>query len=561
VSALLGAGHQVPPIQIAKVVLLARSLGMPAGGEARWLARLAHDVGLDHQDPRWGRVQHLIARANVTRLFGLLALATSVFGDGRADRAGLSGLRRLTDLIRTGRAAGGGEGAEVTLADLRAEFRRHYQLGDDAPVSMTDLRHLVELTGQAKGALPKFRPVTREHLANAARAATPTVEQTPSGWYVRAGNAGEYRDEEQDRVAARSFPPVAGATVIHVHADPVTGRLAVEGRWLTIEQFRQQVLAPLRLPPGNLLIMMACGLGAARSGQAAGARTLARRGLWPVLAASADAFTTPAGAAVVGETGFDEEGRPVLVRRRAGWVLHVPGRAQPVEFGPDLTAVLAGPVQAALPAGTPVPVVGGHPGPVRFPAGDVRWARGGPPGISPDGAFVSVADTVRTELDPWLRERLRVPGVFDLALTDIDGALGTVRDGSPDESLGIGELARRLPEWGAADSDAIRLVTPVLAGRPFGIRPVTTPGMEVSQDRLAATVAAIQAHLDRLAPPPYHDFEDLGTAARPLAELLQPCSLRQASPSRTRSTGWPPCQPRPRARRSRCGQRRAGARR
>jgi hypothetical protein len=82
VRALLGAGHQVPPVQIAKVVLLARSLGMPAGGEARWLAGLARDVGLDHQDPRWGRVQHLIVRENVTRAFGLLALATSVFGDG-----------------------------------------------------------------------------------------------------------------------------------------------------------------------------------------------------------------------------------------------------------------------------------------------------------------------------------------------------------------------------------------------------------------------------------------------------------------------------------------------
>ena len=60
-----------------------------------------------------------------------------------------------------------------------------------------------------------------------------------------------------------------------------------------------------------------------------------------------------------------------------GWRLFVPGGAEPVPFGPDLAAVLAGRELAEeLPVGTPVPEVGQHSGPVRLPADEVRWAMG-----------------------------------------------------------------------------------------------------------------------------------------------------------------------------------------
>ncbi len=96
-----------------------------------------------------------------------------------------------------------------------------------------------------------------------------------------------------------------------------------------------------------------------------------------MLAASADVFTTRAGAVEVRGTGFDLEGRPLLERQQAAWRLFVPGGAEPVPFGPDLATVLAGRELAEkLPEGTPVPEVGQHPEPVRLPADDVRWAMG-----------------------------------------------------------------------------------------------------------------------------------------------------------------------------------------
>ena len=93
------------------------------------------------------------------------------------------------------------------------------------------------------------------------------------------------------------------------------------------------------------------------------------------------------------------------------------------------------------------------------PSSDPLRLRGGAHDLL-DGGFMSVADTVQAELDPWLRDRLRVSGVFDLALAGTGGALSTFGNDAPDEPMDADELARRLPGWGIADGDAIRLVTP-----------------------------------------------------------------------------------------------------
>ncbi len=159
---LLGAGHQAAEPEITRVIELARRLGMPAGGEGRWFADLAREVGL--HDPGvnanvavegvvWPpRTAPRTALRATTRLFRLLVLATSVFDDGSVGREGLANLRRLVDTIGAARrAAEGGRRAEVTLAGLQAEYRLHYGLGDGAPVSMQWLRELVDLTGQVNG--------------------------------------------------------------------------------------------------------------------------------------------------------------------------------------------------------------------------------------------------------------------------------------------------------------------------------------------------------------------------------------------------------------------------
>jgi len=48
---------------------------------------------------------------------------------------------------------------------LQAEYRRHRGLRAGAPVSMQQLRELVDLAGQVSEDVPGHSPVTREHLA------------------------------------------------------------------------------------------------------------------------------------------------------------------------------------------------------------------------------------------------------------------------------------------------------------------------------------------------------------------------------------------------------------
>ena len=142
-------GHQATEPEITGVADLGRRQGMPVGGEKLWLADLAHRIGVrrtvvtvgDGFFPTYsGSVG---GRAQVVRLFRLLVLAVSVFGSS-ASLEQLANLRRLVDLIGDARRAGSGE---VRLADLQAEYRRHYGLGDGVPVSMVQLQELAALIG------------------------------------------------------------------------------------------------------------------------------------------------------------------------------------------------------------------------------------------------------------------------------------------------------------------------------------------------------------------------------------------------------------------------------
>lgn len=143
------------------------------------------------------------------------------------------------------------------------------------------------------------------------------MESTPSGLYLRADGAGGVADGPQDRVAAKAFPKVSGAVVVHVHTDPASGLLAVGGQLLTLEEFHADVMPLLRLEPDQLLVLVACRIGAVQ----AGAQALADLAGRPVLAASGDVFTTPAGAvevrqAVVDPTGhmtLDAQGRSLAI--------------------------------------------------------------------------------------------------------------------------------------------------------------------------------------------------------------------------------------------------------
>jgi len=181
VRALAGRGR-LTEAEVTRVVNLAVSLGMPAGGEKGWLDALARDVGLHRQDGLVVReARRVPGGQHLSRLAGLLAVAALVFDDGGAGRDELASLRRLADLAPGAR----GGGAPGMLAGLQAEYRWQYSLADAVPVSAARLRELVTLTGQAKTALPEGSPVTRDQLA----------EQVAAAWRRQArghlsGNAG-----------------------------------------------------------------------------------------------------------------------------------------------------------------------------------------------------------------------------------------------------------------------------------------------------------------------------------------------------------------------------------
>ena len=184
VRALPGSGRQVTDLVIARVVLLARSLGMPLGRERQWLADLGRAVWLHDQDFPAGRQ---VTEADVARGFGFLVGAAWVFYDAGWDKR-----TSLADLVR---AAGGG--AELTLAGRQAEYRLLLQdLGDDVPVSRRQLPELVDMPGDG--------PVNREQLA--AR-----VRRVIEAWTRPGGARGEPGRGGQDRGSPRRFgdPPAA----------------------------------------------------------------------------------------------------------------------------------------------------------------------------------------------------------------------------------------------------------------------------------------------------------------------------------------------------------------
>ena len=105
VGGSLGAGHQFTELEVTTAVLLARSLGMPAGGEARWLARGLPAAG-GAASPRWraggsGRA----GSAGCSRCRGWCGCCCwpPVFDEVSFGQDRLGDLRRLADLVRVAR--------------------------------------------------------------------------------------------------------------------------------------------------------------------------------------------------------------------------------------------------------------------------------------------------------------------------------------------------------------------------------------------------------------------------------------------------------------------------
>ena len=83
-----------------------------------------------------------------------------MFGSDQVDPEQRENLRLLVAAVRKPESGP----AEVTVRDLRAEFRRLRDWPPDSEVTGENLRELVSLTGEARALLPEGERVTRAHL-------------------------------------------------------------------------------------------------------------------------------------------------------------------------------------------------------------------------------------------------------------------------------------------------------------------------------------------------------------------------------------------------------------
>ena len=173
-------------------------------------------------------------------------------------------------------------------------------------------------------------------------------EKISSGFYLPASSIRSAETFATELAAARFFPRVDGATVLHVHFGD--GAFAVGDLTLTPQQFGDEALSQLGLPAGQPLILVGCQTAAPApdSGPQSAVMALAALSGRPVIGASSDAYTTvEPGVVTAAHAGFDAEGRPVL--KLGDWVVAWPdGRIVP-GLGSDLLAILRdGTLAAAL---------------------------------------------------------------------------------------------------------------------------------------------------------------------------------------------------------------------
>ena len=223
------------------------------------------------------------------------------------------------------------------------------------------------------------------------------VVATRSGFYVPPG--GPVPGGDPELAVADWFPEVAGATVVHVHADPVSGGFVAGGRVLTAAQFAAQFGGRVAALPGaggeGLVVLVACKAAAA-------AAVLAAAWGRPVLAADSDVCTDAGGTVTAADQVSGADGRPEL--RPGNWVLAVAGGGTSGPLGADLLDVLGrgGP--------GPVPVPGVAAGRGRRPGGRGVWWTGPGRGRGGQGAAAGQGDGGRVRGDGDIEAGQEGPG-------------------------------------------------------------------------------------------------------------------------------------------------------
>ena len=197
----------------------------------------------------------------------------------------------------------------------------------------------------------------------------------PSGRAYLARNAPGIPDDSAEHLAAAlNFPPITGATVVHVHTTGSGTRFVAGEQILDPARFYAAKIAALHLPPGQLLIIIGCSAAASAS-QLAGLHN------GPVITAATDALSMPSRSALAGTISYTRGGLPVLTP--GSWLLALPRRGRLIPLGPDiLRAIGDGTLIRYLPRPLTISPLPGPAPRLRTP---VRWS-GTPPHAEPPPA-------------------------------------------------------------------------------------------------------------------------------------------------------------------------------
>ena len=135
--------------------------------------------------------------------------------------------------------------------------------------------------------------------------------------------------------AARQFPVLAGASVLHVRLSPA-GNLTVRGREVPARRFCRQVVAELALPPGQPLVLVGYGAAAPPGAALAAGSALARAACRWVLMIGGAVQVGARGQLVL--VGIAADGR--LATGPGRLTLLAPDGQLSRTAGPDLSLVL-----------------------------------------------------------------------------------------------------------------------------------------------------------------------------------------------------------------------------
>ncbi|HEX3387421.1 MAG TPA: hypothetical protein VHT94_00135, partial [Streptosporangiaceae bacterium] len=159
---------------------------------------------------------------------------------------------------------GTGGAARISPRVVRVELRHYAPANADEATIAANARTLAGVSvtqhnqvRQARGLTPVGLPATGADVRLGPAGPVPFGgQETPSGWRLPVSAAEDPHVQADEVAAARFFPQVRGASVLHVHHRG--GGFLVGGETMAPSVFSRRVIGELGLAPGEPLIVVAC---------------------------------------------------------------------------------------------------------------------------------------------------------------------------------------------------------------------------------------------------------------------------------------------------------------